>query len=140
MVKFWEHLKLKVKNFIGTPEQTKVLLNTIVYDTFKTIKIEIIDWINTYVPKRTGALREDLINYINSNWIYNKDITVLDLISSLPYAMTIIGDPKHTGTWYEHSGAFAYDPTGGMVYLDDPQAEKYWYDLITQWVLKEWNF
>ena len=140
MVRYWEHLKLKIRNWIGTPKEAEILLSKIVLDTISVLKLGGSNWSQTYVPKRTGALQKDLIKYINTNWIYTEGMIVLDLISNIPYAMDIVGNPIHVGTFYEHDGSFAYDQHGKLVYLNDPQAEKYWWQLIVEWVLREWDF
>lgn len=104
----------------------------------RSTMIPTIDWINTFVPKRTGQLRDDLIKWIKLNWKYNSGI--MDLVTSIEYATDIHGIAAHSGTWFEHSGAPAvanYYKHLGRIYLDDPEALEFWYFLIEEFVREE---
>lgn len=93
-----------------------------------------IDTINTdleMVPKRTGQLRDTIMRSINS-WNVNINFgTLLEwgINLDLDYAYNIQGNPKHKGTYYEHSGKLAtayYYGFHGKVWLEDPRASIDW--------------
>jgi len=92
-------------------------------------------WIDKYVPRRTGQLQDSLHEWIVEEWtgIPHGEIIRLDVQTLVPYATSISGDPEHLGTWFEHSGKLAtayYYNHMGRIYLDDPYAEQFWYDLM----------
>ena len=118
-------------------------LNTVGIDLVQkamdSTKADLIEWINIYVPIRTGLLRRDLIKWINTNWINTPNYQAITLGISNPeidYWKNII-NPKHTDTWFEHSGQEAkafYGGYNGKVLLNDPQAVTDWYIVIGNFI------
>jgi len=123
-------------------EELLVIFNEILFNTLKATKIAALDWINRYVPKRTGQLRDSLIDWMNTHWIVDDVGLKASLHSDVEYAFDIAGDPAHSGTWYEHSGAPAtayYYHHFGRVFLDDPTAIAMWSGLISSFLNSEFN-
>ena len=128
--------KHKGKNY--THEELLIIVHEILQNTLISVKIETIDWIHTYVPKRTGQLRNSLIDWVNNNWFVDEHGLWASMATDVEYATKITGLAAHHGTWYEHSGAPAYAKFGnkyyGRVYLDDPQAIAGWYQIIGSYI------
>ena len=122
-----------------TKEELITILNEILRCTLQATKTETLNWINAFVPKRTGALRESLIDWINSNWVFENNTLKISLGTDVEYAFNIEGDPKHKGTWLEHSGAPAYDYFGRRVFLDDPEALQAWHIIIQSFIQEVFN-
>ena len=134
-------LKFKVVNKTYTGDLLTDRYREILINTIRSLIVPTIDWINKYVPKRTGQLRDDLIEYIKIHWRTTVDEkTLIDLITKIEYATDIHGIAAHKGTWFEHSGAPAianyYNHTG-RIYLDDPEAFEYWHLIIEDFVREE---
>ncbi|GAG31103.1 unnamed protein product, partial [marine sediment metagenome] len=76
----------------------------ILSSTLITTKNAALDWINRFVPKRTGQLRDSLIDWINRNWVVDAAGLRASLNTDVEYAFDIIGESAHDATWYEHNG------------------------------------
>jgi len=123
-------------------EELVIIFNEILRLTLRTTKIEALNWINKYVPKRTGQLRDSLIDWINTNWIVDEVGLRASLHTDVEYAFDIVGDAAHDATWYEHSGAEAtayYYNNYGRIFLDDPQALTRWSGLMSSFLNSEFN-
>lgn len=125
-----------------TREELINILNEVLWATLKATKLDAINWINTFVPKRTGQLRDSLIDWINARWIKTETGIQISLGTDVIYAFEIEGDVRHAGTWFEHSGSPAtayYYNNYGKVYLDDPQAFLKWQTLIGSYITEVFN-
>ena len=140
IVKMVKRYRYKGRDF--SKEELLIIFHEILFNTLKATKITILDWINKYVPKRTGQLRDSLIDWINSHWIVDEIGLKASLHSDVEYAFDIVGDAAHKGTWFEHSGAEAtayYYNNYGRIFLDDPQALTRWSGLISSFLNSEFN-
>ena len=78
----------KIKRAIKKPfSETQLLVENIVSLALNNTIQEISAWINTYVPKDTGALRADLIKFLSTSTIKKKKGLFVSLIlgSVMPY-------------------------------------------------------
>ena len=123
-----------------TFEEAKLLIQNILADTLAWTLIEVEEWINTYVPKRTGQLRENLIRNLQSSWVKGGFNIRLVIRTHIDYAAKVnaMSDAQvqHSGTWYEHSGARAYAyyyGYHGRIYLDDPEAIGGFFEVMQQY-------
>ncbi len=135
-------LKFKVVDKTYTGDQLTNKYREILILAIRSLLIPTIDWINKYVPKRTGQLRDSLINWINDHWIVDDVGLKASLNTDVEYAFDISGDASHKGTWYEHSGAPAvayYYNNYGRIFLDDPQAITMWSGLMASFLNSEFN-
>ena len=135
-------LKFKVVDKTYTPEILISKYREIIFNAIKDTKTYTINWIHKFVPKRTGQLRDNLIEWINNHWMLGTmdRNTIIDLVTNIEYATDMTGDVVHTGTWYEHSGAPAmafYYGYNGRIFLDDPTAIINWYFIIEDFVREE---
>jgi hypothetical protein len=126
--------KTEINGKLYTKRQLKRMARNILNDAMASTKSDTIDWINKYVPKRTGQLRESLIAWINKKWKVSDSGLVISMGSKIPYALNIKGDPVHTGTWLEHSGKPATDYKGNPIWLDDPTADPNWVFSIADFI------
>lgn len=118
------------------------IFHEILLNALRATKIEALNWINKYVPKRTGQLRDSLIDWINEHWIVDDVGLKASLHSNVEYAFDIVGDASHKGTWFEHSGAEAtayYYNNYGRIFLDDPSAVARWSGLMASMLNNEFN-
>ena len=126
----WKGIRLMVNGNYYTDSELIDWFRLRFLEAVNNTKAETEIWIETFVPKRTGQLRDSLIDWIRNNWEL-KDMTIdLDAQTDVPYARSIEGDPRHNATWYEHSGRLArafYYGFAGKVFLDDPQATVDWF-------------
>jgi len=134
--------RYKINGKEYSKEELLSILQEVLRLTLKTTKIEALNWINKYVPKRTGQLRDSLIDWINDHWIVNEIGLKASLHTNVEYAFDIIGIAAHSATWFEHSGAEAtayYYNNYGRIFLDDPQAITRWSGLISSFLNSEFN-
>jgi hypothetical protein len=94
-----------------TLKQLIQLIEPILSATLENTLNDMVRWILKYVPKRTGQLRESLLRSIQNSRVKNG---VLQFIigTHLNYAAKVnamsTSQVRHSGSWYEHSGAPAY--------------------------------
>ena len=133
----------KINGKIYSKDELLTILKETLRLTLIATKNAALDWIFKFVPKRTGALRNSLIDWMNKNWILTTKGLKASLHSNIPYAFEIKGEAKHKGTWFEHSGAPAYafynELVQGRVYLDDPQALTLWSGMMASFLNSEFN-
>ena len=124
-------------------EELLKIFKEILRATLNATKIAAIDWTNRFVPKRTSALRNSLIDWINKHWVTTDKGLKASLDTNIEYAFNISGDAAHKGTWFEHSGSPAYayynELVQGRVYLDDPQALTLWSGMMASFLNSEFN-
>ena len=111
--------------------ELKVIFRAELQNALKDIVFEIAEWINYKVPKRTGALRQNLLLNLNASAVVNTQMKLI-LGTSINYADRVNDMPtawvRHYNTTREHSGAKAYGPSGIPITLDDPQAVGHFWD------------
>jgi hypothetical protein len=129
--------KVKVGDRWYSRRQVKKNIKLILADTLRATKEDTIDWIRRYVPKRTGQLQEDLIAWIDKNWVVDNEGLQISIGSKIEYAGDIKGEPAHAATWFEHSGRRAvanYGKHEGRIFLDDPEAIADWHITIKDFI------
>ena len=100
-------------------------------------KLDAKTWIRENVPKRTGQLQDSLISCIDTDWNFSGVRYNADIVTNVPYAYKIMGDPAHFGTYYEHSGKPAvanYYGHHGRIFLNDPAATTFWDSKMTDYM------
>ena len=123
-----------VKNSKYTHAQMVQLIHMILADVLKDTVHDLIIFIGNKVPKRTGQLRRDLVEWLAGSTVM-KGIMRLILGTYLPYAEDVA---QMTTSQVRHSGevGYVYYPNKmgirGRVILNDPQAIGFFWDkLIT---------
>lgn len=113
--------------------QLKSIFRTEFQKTLKDIIFEIAIWINHKVPKRTGALRQNLLLNLRTSAVVDTQMKLV-LGTSIEYADRVNDMPaawvRHYNTTREHSGAKAYGPSGIPITLDDPEAIGHFWDKL----------
>jgi len=114
-------------------QQLRSIFRSELQITLKTIILEIAEWINYKVPKRTGALRQNLLLNLRASAVVDTQMKLI-LGTSINYADRVNDMPtawvRHYNTTREHSGAKAYGPSGIPITLDDPQAIGHFWDKL----------
>ena len=119
-------------------EQVRWIVQRALNEALEDTIFETEDWINTYVPKRSGDLQESLKEYLGKSIpppIARNEFRDLRLVlgagADIPYIKHVdkmtAAQVQHSGTWLEHSGKKAYSK-GLPVFLDDPEAEGEFFD------------
>lgn len=120
------------RKIVTTADIVKSLIQTFLNEALKITIEEVTEWINTFVPKRSGALRQSLIKYLKRSIPpppTEGELRGIRLIlgagADIFYAEYVEAfttlQVAHQGTWREHSGKRAYNK-GRRAYLYDPQA------------------
>lgn len=115
-----------------TYDQVCAFVQTILNETLELTIKETEEWIDEFVPKRSGDLIESLKHFLGRSRpppIAAGEIRGIRLIlgsgADVKYAKYVIKmsdeQVQHNATWYEHSGKKAYSK-GKPVFLDDPHA------------------
>ena len=118
------------KNSKYTYEQMVQLIKIILNDVLIDTKKDLVIWIKSKVPKRTGQLRKDLIEWLDGSTI-SKGIMRLVMGTYLPYAEDVA---QMTTSQVRHSGevGYVYYPNKmgirGRVILNDPRAIGFFWD------------
>lgn len=98
-------------------------------------------WVNDYVPKRTGQLREDLIKHLESSKVQGMTAELVMGVDEtvVPYVKYVnkfnTRNVRHFGTYTEHSGRYAYAYYGGhrgRILLNDPKAIGHFWGLMRE--------
>lgn len=105
-------------------EDIKIRIRWMLEFIKKNLLDELIKWIDVYVPKRTGQLRELLKQWLNGSNIANQVLRIV-IGTNLPYAGRVEGmetlNVRHTG-----EVGYVYYPNifgiRGKVLLQDPSA------------------
>lgn len=140
-MRIFTKLKYLIRGKRYSYEGVKLTKDNIVQFTIDDLKKSVINWIKINVPKRTGQLQDNLIDYIEKNWHYKEGFTTLDLYTNVDYAFDIV-NPKHYNTWLEHSGIEAIADYGGhtgKILLHDPMAIANWQNVLAGFVLEEFK-
>ena len=120
------------KNSIYTYQQMVQLIQLILEDVLTDTKKDLVIWIKSKVPKRTGQLRKDLIEWLDGSTI-SKGILRVVMGTYLPYAEDVA---QMSQAQVRHSGeiGYVYYPNKmgirGRVILDDPRAVGYFWDKL----------
>jgi len=108
-----------------------LIFDDMLYYILDEIKVELIQWINSKVPKRTGQLRDLMINHLELSTIQN-GILKLEIGSFVDYMTELnlmsTSQVRHFGEmgWAEYYGY------NGEVWLYDPLAiGSFWDKFIT---------
>lgn len=115
-----------------TYDQVCAFVQTILNETLELTIKEVEEWIDEFVPKRSGDLIESLKKFLGRSRpppIAAGEIRGVRLIlgsgADVKYARYVAEmsaeQVQHDNTWYEHSGKKAYSK-GQPVLLDDPHA------------------
>jgi len=109
-------------------EQVLDIIISLLEEILELTLIDLEDWIETYVPKRTGQLRDNLLRNIRSSRVRNGVLRII-IATSIDYAEKVnemtTAQVRHTDTDREHSGKKAYAyyyGHYGPITLDDPYA------------------
>lgn len=136
---------IEIKCVIGkrnyTVEEVKTFIQKILDETLELTITEIEEWINEFVPKRSGDLRESLLKFLAksrpppSTGELRGARLILGVGAEIFYAKYVIdmedSNVQHDATWREHSGKKAYSK-GVPVFLDDPSALANYHDAMVE--------
>ena len=125
-------IKLVIGKKTYTVEDVKTFIQKILDETLELTITETEEWIDEFVPKRSGDLRESLKKYLYRSRPPETTVgelkglrLILGVGAEITYAKYVIDmedyNVQHDATWYEHSGKRAYSK-GSRVFLDDPNA------------------
>lgn len=113
-------------------EQVLEFIQKIMNETLELTIKETEEWIDEFVPKRSGDLREDLKKFLaksrpppSTKGELRNVRLILGAGADVKYARHVTEmsaeQVQHDATWFEHSGKRAYSK-GKPVFLDDPHA------------------
>lgn len=118
------------------------VLNLIINLLEEVLELTLIDlevWIEKYVPKRTGQLRDNLLRNIRSSRVRNGVLRII-IATSIDYAAQVnemtTAEVRHDSTDREHSGKKAYAyyyGHYGPITLDDPDAIGSFFDKLGEY-------
>ena len=126
-----------VGNSSYTYDEVKELITKMLNDVLETTLLNIEEWIDYKVPKRTGQLRDNLKKHIRSSRVSGNIMRII-MGTSIEYAQKVnemtTGQVRHVNTNKENSGAYAYAyyyGNYGRIHLNDPRAiGHFWDELI----------
>lgn len=123
-------IKFLAKQNVLTHSQVMDTIQDMLMYVLDELILELETWINSKVPKRTGQLRDSLIDNLHSSTV---KIGLMEIIlgTLLPYAEDVAA---MTTTQVRHSGedgsAYYYGNYGKII-LDDPDAiGNFWVELL----------
>jgi len=137
-------LESKIKYVAGksrfTYEQILAYIQGIMNETLELTIKEVEVWIDEFVPKRSGDLRESLKKFLNKSKPPPTTVgelrnvrLILGAGADVKYAKYVIemtdAMVQHEATWFEHSGKRAYSK-GERVLLDDPNARGKFFEMM----------
>ncbi len=121
-----------------TYEDVLKLITDILNEIHSSVLADMEDWINVKVPKRTGQLRDNLIQNIQSSRVRAGVLRII-IATSIDYASEVnemtTGQVQHGGTHKEHSGKTAYAyyyGHYGKIFLLDPGAIGGFFDSLVK--------
>ena len=121
-----------------TYEDVLQLITDILNEIHSSVLEDMEDWINEKVPKRTGQLRDNLIQNIQSSRVRQGVLRII-IATSIDYASDVnemsTSQVRHGGTHKEHSGKTAYAyyyGHYGRIYLLDPGALGGFFDKLVE--------
>ena len=141
---------IDVKYVIGksklTHEQVITFIMDIMNETLELTIKECEEWIDKYVPKRSGDLIESLKKFLNKSKPPPTTVgelrnvrLILGAGADVKYAKYVMemtdAMVQHEGTWFEHSGKRAYSK-GERVFLDDPDARGGFFDMLVIYAIE----
>ncbi len=126
-----------------TSDQVKTFIQTIMNETLELTITEMEEWIDKFVPKRSGDLIESLKSFLAKSRPPPTTVgelrdvrLILGVGADIEYAKYVIdmtdAQVQHAGTWFEHSGKKAYSK-GQPVFLDDPHAVANYHDKMVEY-------
>lgn len=132
-------IKFKVgKTLISTADEVKSYIQELLNEALEITITEVEKWINRFVPKRSGDLRESLKHFLKKSVPPESTIgelrgirLILGSGAEVKYARYVVDmttkQLRHSSTWREHSGKKAYSK-GKPILLHDPQAVGEYHD------------
>lgn len=127
-------------------EEALEFIQTIINETLELTIKETEEWIDEFVPKRSGDLRKDLKEFLaksrpppSTKGELRNGRLILGAGANVKYARHVTEmsaeQVQHSGTWFEHSGKRAYSK-GKPVYLDDPHAVSNYHDKMVAYAIE----
>ena len=141
---------VEIKCVIGkrkyTIQEVKTFIQKILDETLELTITETEEWIDEFVPKRSGDLIESLKKFLAKSRPPPSPIgelrgarLILGVGADIIYAKYVIEftdeNVQHAGTWREHSGKKAYSK-GQPVFLDDPKAIANYHDAMVKFAVE----
>ena len=138
-----DYVKLNWGHDTYTFEQVATYIQDILEETLRVTIKETEEWIDQFVPKRSGDLRKSLKHFLNRSIppVSTKgELRGVRLIlgagEDVKYASYISAmtdeQVQHENTWLEHSGRKAYSK-GRPVLLDDPNAIADFFNVMVEY-------
>lgn len=123
-----ELLYLTKSNLVSYPELLLIFDDMLSYIKDELI-FELSLWINIKVPKRTGQLRDSLINTLNTSTAGNGELKI-ELGSVIGYASDVDGMMTLRVRHFQEWGTAYYYGHSGKILLNDPFAiGEFWIEL-----------
>jgi len=135
--------KAAIKYIAGTRDDLSYndvleIINKILNEVHSSVLADMEEWIEDKVPKRTGQLRDNLIQNIQSSRVRNGVLRII-IATSIDYAKKVnemsTKQVMHGGTHKEHSGKWAYAyyyGHYGRIFLLDPGAIGGFFDKLVE--------
>ncbi len=134
--------KVAQGNPLLSEREVENIVVKILKETFQLVVRDVVKWINKFVAKRTGQLRENLILNLASSRTKNYTM-VFVLLTSINYAEQVVNyktsQVRHKNSKREHSGKWAYANYGGhsgRITLNDPQAITNFFTMMVRYTVK----
>ena len=136
--------KAQIKYIVGKTknlnyDQVLEIIKSFLVEVLELTLLDLEEWIETYVPKRTGQLRDNLLKNIRSSRVVGSVMRII-IATSIDYAEKVAemstAQVRHSGTDREHSGKKAYAYYWGHygpIYLDDPEAIGNFFDVLAEY-------
>ncbi len=121
-----------------TIAQIKNMIGQLLQEIMDACLTDMDAWIDKFVPKRTGQLRDNLHRNIRSSRVRSNVMRII-IRTSIDYAEKVnqMSDAmvQHDNTWKEHSGRWAYAYYWGhygKILLNDPDAIGKFFDTFVE--------
>ena len=136
--------EVDIKYILGhskfTFEQVNAFIQKILNETLDLTVKETEEWIDEFVPKRSGDLIESLKKFLNKSKPPTSTAgeirgvrLILGVGAEVPYAKYVMDftdeQVQHANTWREHSGKKAYSK-GQPVLMNDPEARGMFFEML----------
>lgn len=122
---------------VADEAELKRILDVILAETYRQTMEDGHAWIDKYVPKRTGQLRDNLHRHLDSSrYFANKYLIKIRIGTNIDYATYVNDMTTRQVRHHGEIGTAYYYGYYGQIILDDPNAVGHFFDQLVDYLKK----